>query len=1098
MEKTAFSFREAGYEEIRDTLEDTAPQWCYLTDMIKAVHDWSILVNILKGEKYISFAKVGQYETHRENLKKLRSFIRKYGSISLYKEVFNDSKKTGNYCSYIGSVKTNGKKHSVKKCTQEDFYKYMKKAVKNLEEGVAETDRPLYEELMQEIENETLLPLQISKENGVIPCQVHKMELDRILENAEKYIGFLGETDETGKTGAEKIKAIFSFRIPYYVGPLSDRHKAEGSNVWIVRKEEGYIYPWNFDEKVDREKSNENFIKRMTNKCTYLIGEDVLPKNSLLYSKYMVLNELNNLKIRGNKISVELKQKIYEDLFMKHTKVTGKRLLEYLNANGYEVEKDDLSGFDQDFKASLSSYLDFEKKIFGSQMKNTHVQAMAENIILWKTIYGDDKAMLRTVIAKNYPGELTKEQINKIQSFRYSGWGNFSKKFLHEIEGTEYETGEVFTIIEGLWNTNFNLMQLLSSNFTFKKEIDNYNREQQEEFEKIDYDHIIKDLFVSPANKRAIWQTVQIAEEVRKIMGCCPEKIFVEMTRGGESAKKGKRTESRKNKLVELYKNCEKDLREFVDEIDHFEERDFRSRKLYLYYIQQGRCMYTNEPIDLDQLMHGSSKWDKDHIYPQSRIKDDSLDNLVLVNREVNARKSADLLSSDIQKKMRPFWKSLLEQGFITKKKYDRLTRTVPFTEEELAGFINRQLVETSQSSKAVAELLQRLYEKEGTEIVYVKAGLVSQFRQKKLKMLKSRRINDYHHARDAYLNIVVGNVYNARFTSNPLKWIRENANTNYSINAVFDHNVYRGKACVWNIKNEDLPNTMGIVRKTMEKNTVLHTEYTYCEKGELFNATIERKGGTGRIPIKKELPIEKYGGYKSANTSYFALIEFDGKKGERIVNLVGVPIYVANQMAYNHQALIEYFEKSKGLQNVKILYEKIKKNALLSINGFPMRIRGETEKQSLLKSDIQLVLDQEQEETVRKIEKYLEKNPNKEVSEAFDGLHDETLLALYDVLTDKLENTIYRKRPANQAENLRKGREEFCKLALSQRAFVLNEILTMLRCDNATTADLTLIGGSKNAGNIAISKNTMGKSRLVLIHQSVTGLFENRVILQP
>ena len=35
----------------------------------------------------------------------------------------------------------------------------------------------------------------------------------------------------------------------------------------------------------------------MTNKCTYLINEDVMPKQSILYSKYCVLNELNNIKI---------------------------------------------------------------------------------------------------------------------------------------------------------------------------------------------------------------------------------------------------------------------------------------------------------------------------------------------------------------------------------------------------------------------------------------------------------------------------------------------------------------------------------------------------------------------------------------------------------------------------------------------------------------------------------------------------------------------------------------------------------------------------------------------------------------------------------
>lgn len=127
-----------------------------------------------------------------------------------------------------------------------------------------------------------------------------------VLERAEIYLPFLKQRDDRGISVLEKILKIFEFRIPYYVGPLSDRHVENGANAWIVRKEAGRIYPWNYEEKIDLEKSNEAFIRRMTNKCTYLLGEDVLPKNSLLYQKFMVLNELNNLKIRGKGISVAL------------------------------------------------------------------------------------------------------------------------------------------------------------------------------------------------------------------------------------------------------------------------------------------------------------------------------------------------------------------------------------------------------------------------------------------------------------------------------------------------------------------------------------------------------------------------------------------------------------------------------------------------------------------------------------------------------------------------------------------------------------------------------------------------------------------------
>ena len=47
---------------------------------------------------------------------------------------------------------------------------------------------------------------------------------------------------------------------------------------------------------------------------------------------------------------------------------------------------------------------------------------------------------------------------------------------------------------------------------------------------------------------------------------------------------------------------------------------------------------------------------------------------------------------------------------------------------------------------------------------MYVKAGLVSEFRQQ-FEWVKCREVNDLHHAKDAYLNIVVGDLYNSKFT---------------------------------------------------------------------------------------------------------------------------------------------------------------------------------------------------------------------------------------------------------------------------------------------------------------------------------------------
>ena len=1084
IDTSSFSFTEPKYEDtISAALEEKYPDYADVIQKVKTVYDWSVLVEIMEGEEYLSFAKVNAYNKHKENLCILKEVIRKYCDSEMYHKFFNGFDEKNGYGNYIGSIYKNGHSYAMKKCSTEDFYKTLGKILDKIQPE--KEDENVLEELKVEVKNQTLLPLARTTANGTIPNQVHIQELKAILDNAKKYLPFLNEKDEYG-TVAEKIISIAKFRIPYYVGPLSTRHKEQGANSWIVRKQEGRIYPWNFEEMVDLEQSNKEFIQRMTNKCTHLIGEDVLPKNSLLYSRYMVLNELNNLRIRGNKISVNLKQELYKELFCTKAKVTGKGLFNYLKKEDEELALEDISGFDIDFKSSLTSYLDFKKQILGEEIEKDKYKDIVENIIKWKTIYDDDSKMMKKMIEREYPNVFSKDQIKKICRFKYSGWGNFSLSFLNGIRGADRETGENFTIIEALWKTNYNLMQLLSKQFTFREEIDLINADKVGKIDKVSYDNTVKDLIVSPANKRAIWQTVQITEEIKKVMKCEPERIFIEMARGGEKEKR--RTVSRKARLLELYAACKDDVRDWTKEIENREEREFNSKKLYLYYTQMGRCMYSGEEIDIDELMQKNSKWDIDHIYPQSKIKDDSIDNMVLAKKVINNSKQNKLLSPDIRIKMKKYWNTLYKGNFISKKKYDRLTRTEDFTNEELSGFIERQIVETRQSSKAVAELLNRLYEH--SEIVYVKAGLVSDFRHDN-KLLKSRRINDYHHAKDAFLNIVVGNVYNAKFTSNPRKWIKENRGTNYSIRRVFDYNVKRGNTVVWQ-GVKDAGHSIEAIRKTMARNDILYTEYTYCDKGELFNATLVRKGNDKAINLKKDLDSVKYGGYNTPKTSAFAFIEFDGKKKERKNHIVEIPVYIVNIAKRQPDTIKEYLEQKKGYKNVVVKKYPIKKNALIKVDGYLARLRGATEKDVLLKNAVQLVLRDEYSENIRKVEKYLENNIQYQADSKFEGFTQEDLNDLYDELYIKLKESIYNKRPANQLGTLEKGREKYRAIGdLREKAKIINNILALFQCDATTSTNLKEIGGTANAGNMAYNKNTLPTKKLILIHQSVTGLFE-------
>ena len=1119
MEKTSFSFGEEIFSEtILPEMEAVYPDEARIIESMKMLYDWGKLSEILGEEEYISKAKVKQYEKHKRDLRTLRTLILKYCDKKTYNEFFNNPNAKNAYSNYIGEVKKNGKKYAAKKLTNEKEYDAFFKNIKKILEAMScsEDDQSTVSAILEDIENGKFLPLQRSKENASIPKQVHEAELNAILNNAESYLPFLKEKDAEGISVREKICSVFRFRIPYYVGPLSNRHKSQGANQWIKRKKEGYIYPWNFSEMVDEQASNEEFIQRMTNKCTYLVGEDVLPKNSLLYTKFMVLNELNNLRIRGNKVSVKIKQEIYNELFKTKNRVTGKSLLTYLQKDDPEFRREDLSGFDGDFKAQLKSYMDFGKKVFGKRIDEEPIQNIVEDIIRWSTIYDSDSKMIRRAIEQKYGDVLTSEEIKNATKLHYTGWGNFSRKFLNGVVGINNETKDNFTIIQALWETNDNLNQILSGKYSFAEAINILNAKNQDEIARISYEDIVQPLYVSPSVKRAIWQTIQITEELRWVQKGAPEKIFVEMARGGEKEKK--RTTSRKNQLLELYRNCEADIRSWIkddfenwiEEIENREEREFNSIKLYLYYTQMGKDMYTGEPIDIHQLMNGNSKWDRDHIFPQSKIKDDSLDNLVLTDKIINNTKDNEVLSPVIRKKMKPFWGILRKTGLISEKKYSRLVRNEETFDSELPEFIARQLVETRQSTKIVADLLQKIYP--NTQVIYVKSRLVSNFRHDDLKMLKSRRVNDYHHAKDAYLNIVVGNVYNSIFTSDPRRWFKEKgeAAKNYNIQKIFRRDVVdKNGKIVWlkpnvneenkYIRNEDYGLTGGsidIVRKTMLQNNVLYTEYTYCETGKLYKVEILKKGDAAiTVPVKKELAPEKYGGYKGAKSSYFAIIEYDGKKNERERMMLGVPIYVANMLKQNPNAFIEYCESVKGYKNVRVLHEKIKKNVLISIDGFPLRIRGENKNDLLFKANMQLTVPFNVEKSIQKIEKYLSKYIVYDVDIQRDELNDDLLNLVYDVFISKLK-TVYKKRPANlnKKEFLEKQGSLFKEtLSLKEKCICLNQILNVLRCDADKTADLRLIGGTAEMGKITINKNTVSKRcKLRIINQSITGLFVN------
>ena len=239
----------------------------------------------------------------------------------------------------------------------------------------------------------------------------------------------------------------------------------------------------------------------------------------------------------------------------------------------------------------------------------------------------------------------------------YRGWGHLSRKFLEGVTIESPLNGEDWTIIKALWETNENLSQLLGSKYTFTEAIEKENGFTENA--DISY-QTIEELGLSPAVKRQVWQSVLIVKEICKVQKGEPKRLFVEMAR--EKTDSGRTENQRRRRLLDLYKSCAKEEKELVQNLEMRQEADLRRDKLFLYYTQKGRCMYTGRPIDLEKMLRDNKTYDIDHIYPQSKVMDDSLDNRVLVEKIYNQEKT-DIYPIDekIRKKMQPFWKSLAD-----------------------------------------------------------------------------------------------------------------------------------------------------------------------------------------------------------------------------------------------------------------------------------------------------------------------------------------------------------------------------------------------------------------------------------------------------
>ena len=889
------SFNGSEYDDNYDELLNQLNDKIEILEELKELYDAIFIKKMFNGSNAMTISElmVEKYDKHKKDLKELKMLLKE--NKEEYKRVF---KSNENYkCIYDKYINNNIEYADLKSELSKSFEK-----IKNID---------LINKIMKELNDESYLPRITSTDNGKYPYQFNKAELRKIIANQGEYYPFL--KDEIN--GINKIEKILSFRIPYYVGPLNSLTKekdVKNPNAWLVKKEEmkaESINIFNFDEVIDKEKTAEKFIERMLGHCTYINSEKAMPINSIFYSRYKVISEIKQISVKTStqaiRFNKEQIEKIYTDLFLKHEKVTKKDLENYLIQDSFfknigDFETSGYQGKDR-FVSNMKSYIDF----FGSNgiFNNTsYNEDTADDIIKDVTIF-EDKELLKLRIERNYP-ELDSSRICKL---KYSGWSSLSKKLLNEIYYTNPETKESKSIMDLLLETDENFMQILNNKkYNFQKEIDKLNIVNKSD--KISYE-LVKYLATSPKNKRGIYQALKVVEEIVNFMGYEPQNISIEMARSEEEKK---RTSSRKERLKNIYNDIKDQIDDYKSlnkELNSKDDNEF-TEKVFLYFIQLGRSLYSREKIEsLDDC-------EVDHILPRTLIKDDSLDNKALVIKKENANKRDSLVlpSNYRTPENIRWWAFLKKNGLISAKKEFALTRK-EYTPEQIEGFISRQLVETRQITKHVANILNNFYKK--TKIIYLHANLSHNYREK-FELYKYRELNDYHHAHDAYLAACLG-IYQDKYVNKNIDFTElkeiskklyetknfKELNYGYVINSLDNSNT------IYNNKTGEIFDNVSFnktIENTLYRNDIIVSKRTEIKTGEFYNQTKNSKGLAG-VELKKGLDTKLYGSYTSLNPAYAVVVKYS-KRNEIIQKMIGIPILIDIQ-SKNDQTIMDNYVKN-------------------------------------------------------------------------------------------------------------------------------------------------------------------------------------------
>lgn len=531
--------------------------------------------------------------------------------------------------------------------------------------------------------------------------------------------------------GDKVFNAVRSFDI----GPGSKKSPTP-YGMWYINEN---------NEVVKRE--GETLYDSLKGKCTYYPDETRGGKYSPIAEIFNLLNDINNIRLY-TKSGQELDESTKKIIFEKYSEIFTKEKVKAFNLNEKELVKilskntqivaDQIFGYRVDKQnkkiiTELKSYNQIVQWLVKNKLWNEPVNILnidllkkANEIFELLSSYVDVRKRLK-VLNEKYPDspEANDELVKKL-------------KGLTQTHSLSYKAMLEF-INYCINNISSNNNQMVYFNSTINEANKNIVFSNNNKYlSKLIFDNEV----ISPTAKRAFIQTIRVMNKLMKKYKILHDKqeerlyqidnITFELPRDKNSAEERKSITDgqKKNEAIIEQIIKEENINKNVNELNAKQKL-----KLKLWYQQNKRDIYDQSYISVDEVLYGNGL-DIDHIVPFSISHDDSLNNKVLTSQQNNRLKGNrtpyQWLSE--QGKFENFvsfvdkitTNSSKEQNGLNKEKVSLLKSiSDPSSDEELYGFIGKNLSDTRYASSLVMNTFQNYFNKNNAVCPNVKIKVI-------------------------------------------------------------------------------------------------------------------------------------------------------------------------------------------------------------------------------------------------------------------------------------------------------------------------------------------------------------------------------------